>query len=345
MGEVLEKALGLPVGERQAFVDHECAADPALHEEVTSLLAHTGAGDRLFSTLGAAIGNHTVGAGELGAEKTIGRYRLGERLGGGVTSVYRALDVRTGETVALKLARTGAGNMSAADIDNRMSLEARVLDQLSHPAVCRLRGAGIAEDGRRYLVLEFIEGEPLHRRTAVRPLGAVDLARGAAHVGGALHEAHALRIVHRDLKPANIMVAPTNTLRILDFGAAKTDEFDLTAPGHTIGTLEYMAPEQLKGERVGPTTDVWSLALVLCEALLGSHPFRGETRRETLAAMAESDPCLPQREVDGPAARALLDLLRAGLDRRPERRPTAAEFAARATHIAKIAEPTGHRRS
>jgi len=340
---VLEEALGLPADQRKGFIDRRCSDDPELHAEVTSLLAHTGAGDAFFSSLSSAIGNQAAASHDPRSRSEIGPFRLGERLGGGVTSVFRATDTRSGEEVALKLAGRAAGNMSASDVDTRMRQEARVLARLKHPAICGLHSTGTTEDGRRYLVLEFIEGEPLHRRVAANPLEALEVAVGAAHIGEALHEAHALRIIHRDLKPANIMVDRTNALRVLDFGAAKTDEADLTATGHTIGTLDYMSPEQLKGEPVGPETDLWSLSLVLWEALFRLHPFRGDTRRDTLWAIANDEPQRPNRHVDGETEAALLDLFRSGLARAPDERPNAFEFSRRAAGIARAAQPSRDR--
>ena len=334
VGEVLHAAMELPVEQRQSFVDRVCAEDLMLHAEVSSLLAHTGPGDDFFASLSAEIGNQTSAQGDPTPGSRVGPYRIEERLGGGVTSVFRAVDSETGEAVALKFGGSSAGNMSASDIDARMRLEARVLQRLTHPAVCRLVGTGSTLAGRFYLVLEYIDGDALHHRTVVQALAPEIVAAGAADIAAALGEAHAQRIIHRDLKPANIMIDRAHTLRILDFGAAKTDDVDLTAPGHTIGTLEYMSPEQLRGGRVTAATDIWSFSVLLWEALYGVHPFRAGSRRETLAAITEAELQDPGPTASNTIAVALSELLRSGLGRNPEQRPSAADFAANARRIA-----------
>jgi serine/threonine-protein kinase len=237
--------------------------------------------------------------------------------------VYKARDTRLSRIVAIKVVSRRLA--SDRDFRARFDREAHLVSRLNHPNICTLYDVG-RQDGLDYLVIEYIEGESLARLLKEGPLGAtqaLDIAVQAAH---ALAHAHQQRIIHRDIKPANLMVTRSGTVKVLDFGVAKVQEpADASRSGAALGTLAYMSPEQLRGEAVQPTTDVWSLGCLLQEMLTGARPFVGDTDAALVANIFGGIPKpLP---ADVPLAlRAVIDK---SLQKQPERRyQSAAEFGA-----------------
>jgi hypothetical protein len=202
--------------------------------------------------------------------RAVGPYRVGPLLGrGGMSEVYEARDEQ-GRAVALKLVRPGEGDYGA-----RLVQEARVLAGLSHPGLVRLLDAGTVGD-RGFLVMELVRGPTLAELAADTRMPPVEVAELGAQVADALAYVHARGVVHRDLKPSNILVGEDRRARIADFGVSRLlDASTITVAGTTLGTVAYMAPEQLEGRRVGPPADVWSLGLVLLECLLGQRVYAG----------------------------------------------------------------------
>jgi Tol biopolymer transport system component/predicted Ser/Thr protein kinase len=273
----------------------------------------------------------------LGAGVRLGPYQILAPLGaGGMGEVYRARDARLDRTVAIKILPADAQH---ADALERFRREARLLSRLSHPHICALYDVG-EEDGVAFLVMEYLEGETLASRLAsgVLPLGQA--LRHAYHIATALDEAHRQGVVHRDLKPGNIMLTRAG-VKVLDFGLAKlreaevhgegesgTRSLDLTAEGVVVGTVPYMAPEQLEGRSADARTDIFAFGAVLYEMVAGARPFKGDNRASLIAAILTSEP-QPVSNAR-PAAPPLLErAIRRCLAKDPEERwQTARDLAA-----------------
>ncbi|NJI60404.1 serine/threonine protein kinase [Microbacterium oxydans] len=207
-----------------------------------------------------------------------GRYRLQECVGqGGMARVYRADDIFLGRTVAIKMLRD---EMDGAQPSGRARSEMTVLASLNHPGLVTLYDAQLVLGRAEYLVMEFIDGPTLSARIAQGPLAPAEVARLAADLAEALHVVHGAGIVHRDIKPSNVLVSRTplpgnrSGAKLADFGiSVLVDGARLTTPGLVIGTAAYLAPEQLRGEPPAPPADIYSLGLVLLEALTGTRAF------------------------------------------------------------------------
>lgn len=248
------------------------------------------------------------------------RYRLTDSIGrGGMADVYAAEDTSSGDMVAVKIMRMG----EQAD-PQRFAAEMEILDRLSHPAIVQLFDSGTTEDASPYFVMQLVDGDALS--TLLRrdgPLAPEEAADIGARVASALAHAHSTGVIHRDIKPANILVDHDGGAYLTDFGVARLADATLvTRAGTTIGTAAYLAPEQLQDSQVGPEADVYSLGLVLMEALTGRRAFRG-TGVEAAMARLSRDPSIP-RDLPEPWVRLLVAMTR----RAPDRRPSAEEVEA-----------------
>ena len=256
------------------------------------------------------------------------RYHVERLIGrGGMASVYAAQDTQLRRAVALKIFRP---ELADRDDMRRHEGEVGMLAALNHPGLVTLFDAVADEDGGAVLVLELIEGGDLRAVMDAGAMSGVDVALIGATISDALAYSHDRGIVHRDIKPANILV-PTSRAghtgaraKLADFGIARLiDETRVTAIGSVLGTAHYLSPEQALGGTVGPASDVYSLGLVLLEALTGARPHPG-TGVEAVAARLSQDPALP----DG-LRLDWVDLLRGMTDRDPEARTSAADAAGR----------------
>jgi serine/threonine protein kinase len=234
--------------------------------------------------------------------KTLGHYQVGEQLGrGGMAEVYLADDLNLNRKVALKFlpdAFTGDPERMA-----RFEREAKLLASLNHPNIASIYGLEQAE-GKRFLVLELVEGETLAQRLSKGPLSIEEALGVCRQIAEALEAAHEKGVIHRDLKPANVMITAGDKVKILDFGLAKAlaDETQIDAsqsptiteamthPGVILGTAAYMSPEQAKGKAVDKRADIWAFGGILYECLTGGRAFEGETVTETLAAILKGEP-------------------------------------------------------
>ena len=225
------------------------------------------------------------------------RYRVIGRLGqGGMGQVYLAEHVRMGRKSALKIMNPGMAH--DPDSVNRFNREAANASRINHTNVASIYDFGETDDGLLFLAMEYVEGQPLS--TTIAREGALPLRRAASiarQVAAALRVAHHLGIVHRDLKPDNIMIASdidgSELVKVVDFGIAKAvanEGQKVTRTGLSIGTPEYMSPEQLASENVDARSDIYSLGLVTFAMLTGELPFPAVTTRETLVARLVDKP-------------------------------------------------------
>ncbi len=293
--EVFEGALALPAGQRASFVAESFGGDAVLSRHVLLLLASH---DRAHSFLETPASTLLV---DSGPDRTleglrIGPYELESQIGrGGMGEVYRARDTRLDRTVAVKvLPAHAAADRASRD---RFEREARAVAALSHPHICALYDVG-THDGLEFLVMEFLDGETLAARLARGPMPMAEAVRVAIQVTSALDRAHATGIIHRDLKPRNIMLTSSG-VKLLDFGLAKptvagspagSELTDLTSPGTILGTLHYMAPEQLEGGATDGRTDLFACGCVLYEMLTGRKAFDAPTAANVMAAIMTAEP-------------------------------------------------------
>jgi eukaryotic-like serine/threonine-protein kinase len=207
-----------------------------------------------------------------------GRYRLESKLGsGGMSTVYLAIDEVLDRAVAIKLLHREISEEE--DQLERFRREARSAARLSHPNLVGVIDAG-EDDGRPYIVFEYIEGRTLKRR--IQDEGSLPVDEAVAYaieIGRGLTAAHARKLVHRDVKPQNVLIDPDGRAKVTDFGIARSLESKgLTATGRVLGTTDYVSPEQAMGEDVDERSDVYSLGVVLYEMLTGEVPFQAETQ-------------------------------------------------------------------
>src|SRR5215218_270150 len=242
-----------------------------------------------------------------------GRYRLDAQIGaGGMSTVYRAFDTTLERRVAVKLMHREIA--SDSDQLERFRREARSVAQLNHPHIVGVIDAG-EEDGRPYIVFEYVEGETLKER--IRRNGELDVSEAIAYaieIARALGCAHARHIVHRDVKPQNVLVDEEGSAKVTDFGIARSlDEAGLTAEGRVLGTTDYVSPEQALGHDVNPQSDIYSLGIVLYEMLTGDVPFHGENQVAVAMKHVREDlPDVQRRRADVSASlAAILDRMTA----------------------------------
>jgi hypothetical protein len=234
------------------------------------------------------------------ADLVLGRYRLGRRLGaGGFGSVHEAVDERLERWVAVKVIPADG------TAPERARREAIAAGRLDHPGIVAIYDAG-EEPGARYLVSELVEGQTLAALEAEDALTDRDVLRIGLSLADALEHAHERGVVHRDLKPQNVLVPDRprswrGAAKLADFGIASlADENPLTMTGDVVGTLAYMAPEQAAGKRVDERADLYSLALVLYEALAGVNPVRKASPAQTARAVGNPVPSLAKQRKDLP---------------------------------------------
>ncbi len=252
----------------------------------------------------------------------VGRYLVGEPLAqGGMGVVYRGVDEQLGRPVAIKfLARSD--DQSRA----RFLREARAASAIDHPNIGTVYEVG-ETDGVMFMAMALYEGETLQTRIGRGALSETEVVAITRQLCAALEAAHRAGIVHRDLKPANVMLLPDGTVKLLDFGVAKLvsgDETSLTRDGALIGTIAYMAPEQLRSSNVDARADLWALGAVIHEMLTGEPPFGADSAALVVTRILSESP----RPVGG-APRDLAKLSECLLSKRPDQRVSSAHEVAR----------------
>jgi eukaryotic-like serine/threonine-protein kinase len=274
--EVFDRAIEESTSHREAFVRRACADQVDLREEVLSLL-------RSHSEAVSLLDQPLVEPADDAPPDRVGPYRVLRRLGrGGMGAVYLAHrdDDAYEQQVAVKILHRG---MDTAELVRRFRVERQILAGLDHPGIARLLDGGSTEDGRPYLVMEYVDGVPLDRYCATAGLGLDARLALFLKVCAAVHFAHRHLVVHRDLKPANILVTADGQPKLLDFGIAKilapeawAEKAVATEVGGRAMTPEYASPEQSRGEAITTASDVYTLGVILYELLTGVRPVRGQ---------------------------------------------------------------------
>src|SRR6266404_4823458 len=260
----------------------------------------------------------------------LGPYEIISSIGaGGMGEVYRAKDTRLDRMVAVKVLPEHLS--SNPQLRERFEREARAISSLSHPHICALYDVG-QQNGIEYLVMEYLEGETLAARLKKGLLPTEQVLQYAIQITDALDTAHKHAVVHRDLKPGNIMLTKTGA-KLLDFGLAKvraaeaaagmtalpTQTTPLTGEGTILGTLQYMAPEQLEGAEADARTDIFALGAVIYEMATGRKAFAGKSQASLISAIMSAEP--PAISTLQPLAPAALDhVVRTCLEKEPDAR-------------------------
>ncbi|HKW61980.1 MAG TPA: protein kinase [Candidatus Acidoferrum sp.] len=289
--ELYHSALNVPIGERADFVRRACAESEELRREVQSLLSYESKAEDFINEPALEIAAKTFTPDEdtliepnlIG--KTVSHYRVLERLGGGgMGVVYKAEDTKLSRKIALKFLSDELSE--DRDAVQRFQREAHAASALNHPHICTIHDID-EHDGRQFIVMELLEGQTLKHLIGGKPLESRRVTELGAQIADALHSAHQRGVIHRDIKPANIFVTERGEAKVLDFGVAKlisprreTAPTDVTQTRMAIGTLPYMAPEQVRGEPADARSDIWALGAVLFEMASGTPPFRAETAFE-----------------------------------------------------------------
>ncbi|MFN7931793.1 MAG: serine/threonine-protein kinase [Bryobacteraceae bacterium] len=324
---IFHEASELPGPERPAFLDRACHGDFLLRAEVESLLEADGHGQAIF---GEAINRVTETIPDDGSMegKAVGTYTIDREVGrGGMGAVYLAH--RQGDfskRVAIKIVKRG---MDTDQIIQRFRQERQILANLEHPNIARLLDGGATDDGRPYLVMEYVEGHPITRYCADAQLSTQQKLALFLQVCDGVLCAHRNLAIHRDLKPGNILVNSEGVVKLLDFGIAKlldpsaaADTAPRTIVGTPMLTPEYASPEQVRGLAAAVSTDVYSLGAVLYELLSGRTPHRFESLS---AAEIERVICEGSVPPMGIGARELESIAAMALRKEPERRYASVE--------------------
>ncbi|MFN0108310.1 MAG: protein kinase domain-containing protein [Blastocatellia bacterium] len=305
---LLDEAMALPPGERDAFLTHAAGDDEELRHEVASLLkAHDRAEGRFLDSPALEIAARGLAARREDSliGKRFGAYQIISILGvGGMGEVYLARDERLGRRLALKILPSQF--VADAGRIERFAREARAVSALNHPNIVTVYDIGQL-DGAHFIAMEYVDGQTLREKIQVarhQSLNEKDVVEIALQISAALAAAHEAGIIHRDIKPENLMMRRDDYIKVLDFGLAKLTENQrsllqtredgsdpaATTPGAVLGTLRYMSPEQAMGEEVDGRSDIFSLGVALYELLTGSPPFKGDTPAAILDAVVHHAP-------------------------------------------------------
>jgi len=334
--QLYDAALERNADRRASFLDQACEGDEELRREVASLLASDEQAGSFLAAPATEVMARSVAAE--GASSLIGRligaYQVQSLLGaGGMGEVYLARDIRLGRKVAIKVLTA----FIAQDVDRlrRFEREARAISALNHPNILTVYDIG-AYEGLPYIVAELLEGQELRAQlppTAEAGALPLRMALGyAQQVAHGLAAAHEKGVVHRDLKPENLFVLADGRVKILDFGLAKLKphgeagldsqaaaQNQLTDPGAVMGTVGYMAPEQVRGHETDHRADIFAFGVILYEMFSGRRPFVGESPIEVMNAILKEEP--PELgEANVKISPQLEKIVRRCLEKRPERR-------------------------
>src|SRR5262245_44941687 len=312
INQIYDAAVDVEEKNRASFLEEACGDDADLRQEVESLLAYDRQAKQFINqpALQATAVKLSNEPPSLIGRK-LGPYQIQVALGaGGMGEVYKARDTRLNRTVAIKVLPRYLSER--ADLRQRFEREARAIAGLNHPNICALHDIG-REEGIDCLVMEYVDGQTLSQCLRKGPLPTAQLLRTAVEIATALDQAHRQGVIHRDLKPGNIMLTKTGA-KLLDFGLAKrqapvlrtgatsvevalrataglaTQSESLTEEGMILGTLEYMAPEQVEGKETDTRTDIFALGVVIYEMATGRKAFEGDSKASLTAAILTAEP-------------------------------------------------------
>jgi non-specific serine/threonine protein kinase/serine/threonine-protein kinase len=311
--EVFEAALAQPPEQRDSFIAECCRDEPAIHDQVTALLAtQERAGGFLETPAGVLLGHFASGhapADELDPNvgHVIGSYSIESCIGhGGMGTVYRAVrdDDAFRKTVALKLVRSGR---QSEYFERRFLLERKILAGLQHPNIATVLDGGTTDAGEPYLVMEYVEGQPITEYCAARAATIPERVALFRIVCAAVQYSHQNLVIHRDIKPANVLVDRDGVPKLVDFGIAKLLTSGAEADAASTATMvpvmtpEYASPEQVKGQTVTTASDVYSLGVLLYELLAGRRPYEVQVESLTaiVKAVCETEAAAPSEVAQG----------------------------------------------
>jgi serine/threonine protein kinase len=303
--DLFHQALELEPAEREAFIKNIRTSNSELGDAVESLITAHGGADSLIDAPAYEVAAAMIAEASpaLMAAQLVGHYKIIKPLGkGGMGEVYLADDTKLDRKVALKLLPAEFTNHK--ERLRRFIREAKAASSLNHPNIITIHEIGEAQ-GASYIATEFIDGQTLKQRNRTK-MELPEILEVSTQVASALQAAHAAGIVHRDIKPDNIMLRPDGIVKVLDFGLAKLTEKpqqpmpansqmdtkvrEHTRPGTVMGTIDYMSPEQARGQVLDQRTDVFSFGVVLYEMAAGRIPFAGATSADALVAILDKEP-------------------------------------------------------
>lgn len=298
--EIFQDALDLPTEARLDFVRSKTDGDKELFNKVKNLLASYDEADDFIETPKVSISDFVSKTPKVSLiGQKIGAYRIESEIGrGGMGAVYLATraDKEFEKRVAVKLIKRG---LDTDEIIRRFRNERQILAGLEHPNITRLIDGGATEDGLPYLVMDYVEGEPLTKYCEKHELSIEECLNLFLKICSAVRYAHQNLIIHRDLKPSNVLVTNDGTPKLLDFGIAKLiDEADEETQNHTVTrvmTPEYASPEQIQGKQITTASDVYSLGVILYELLTGERPYKVKSKsaEEISKIITDSEPLKP----------------------------------------------------
>jgi len=294
--DIFQAAIEIPSSERSEYLDRACAGDRELRSEVASLLENDSVDtDTLHSVVASDLKGLAEAADGREIGLRVGPYRLVRELdSGGMGIVYLAVrsDDQYFQIVAVKMVRKG---MESPALLQRFRAERQILATLTHPNIGAILDGGETEDGRPYIVMEYVEGQPITQASETRALSIRQRVELFRSVCSAVQYAHEKLVIHRDIKPSNVLVTSEGIVKLIDFGISKPlapelipGEFVPTEGGQRLFTPDYASPEQLLGQTLTTATDIYSLGVLLFELLTGSRPY---TLRDLSPGVAERIVC------------------------------------------------------
>ena len=300
INEVFQSVVELETGERTAFLEKIGAEDKSLRHQVETLLAaNDDAGTFIAGNAAKDMGHLLTNRNEPTLSgQNLGHYEIISILGtGGMGKVYLARDSKLNRSVAVKTLPNLFSDQP--NFVKRFQTEAKAAATLNHPNVATVYSVEETEDDKFFITMEYVEGKPLNAVFTREGLDLRTFLDWFIALADALSHAHEKGIVHRDIKPSNIMITPSGVPKILDFGLARIEKTEiseedstlrLTKTGQVLGTPAYMSPEQAKGENADHRTDIFSLGVVMYEAITGERPFKGDNYASIVSELMTKDP-------------------------------------------------------